>query len=95
MIYSIDHCAGSFILLPSVTPTICAKKAIVSRSIGNHFQPSSKDKGFAEMLFSSAPTGFIEVLAAVDTIFELGRQSTFDRFAEILKRWDSDPLSRG
>ncbi|HVB78328.1 MAG TPA: DUF5677 domain-containing protein [Candidatus Binataceae bacterium] len=53
-------------------------------------RPSPKDSGFAEMLFSSAPIGFLDVLAAVDTVFVLGRQSEFDRVGVILKNYHQE-----
>jgi hypothetical protein len=55
--------------------------------------PSSKDREFAEMLFSSAAIGILDVLAAVDTVFALGRQSGFDRVGVILKNYHEE-LSR-
>jgi hypothetical protein len=48
-------------------------------------RPASKDRAFADMLFSSATIGFLDVLAAVDTVFALGRQSEFDRTGAILR----------
>jgi hypothetical protein len=48
-------------------------------------RPASKDRAFADMLLSSATIGFLDVLAAVDTVFALGRQSEFDRTGAILR----------
>jgi Family of unknown function (DUF5677) len=48
-------------------------------------RPASKDKAFADMLLSSATIGFMDVLAAVDTVFALGRQPEFDRIGVILR----------
>jgi hypothetical protein len=53
-------------------------------------KPAPKDRGFAEMLFSSAPIGLLDVLAAVDTVFALGRQTEFDRVGIILKNYHEE-----
>lgn len=53
-------------------------------------RPSSKDRDFAEMLFSSAPIGLLEVLAAVDTVYELKRQKEFDRIGRTLKSYEEE-----
>jgi hypothetical protein len=53
-------------------------------------RPTAKDRAFAEMLFSSAPIGFMDVLAAVDTVFALGRQSEFNRVGAILKNYHEE-----
>jgi hypothetical protein len=45
------------------------------------------------MPFSSSPIGFLDVLAAADTVFALGRQSEFDRVGAILKNYHQE-LSR-
>jgi len=50
-------------------------------------RPPLKDRDFAEMLFSSAPIGLMDVLAAVDTVFALGRQVEFDRVGATLKHY--------
>ena len=50
-------------------------------------RPVAKDRAFADMLFSSATIGFLDVLAAVDTVFTLGRQSEFDRIGVILRNY--------
>ncbi len=47
--------------------------------------PAVKDKGFVEMLLSSLPTGLIEVLAVVDTAYDLGRQSEFDQIERAMR----------
>jgi hypothetical protein len=39
------------------------------------------------MLFSSVPIGLLEVLAAVDTAFELKRQPEFDLIKLTLDAW--------
>jgi hypothetical protein len=49
--------------------------------------PASKDERYAEMLFSSVPIGLLEVLAAVDTAFELKRQPEFDLIKLTLDAW--------
>lgn len=54
---------------------------------------SPDDGGFAEMLFSAAPVGLLEVLAAADTVFVLGRQHEFDRVGATLKSYQ-EKLSR-
>jgi uncharacterized protein DUF5677 len=53
-------------------------------------EPALKDRGFAEMLFSSAPIGLLEVLAAVDTVYELKRQEQFDRIGRTLKSYEEE-----
>ncbi len=57
-------------------------------------QPHSKNQDFAEMLFSSAPLGLLEVMAAVDTVYELKRQKQFDRIGRTLKAYEQKQLQR-
>jgi len=49
-----------------------------------------KDRDFAEMLFSSAPIGLVEVLAMVDTVYDLKRQQQFDRIGRTLKSYEEE-----
>jgi len=53
-------------------------------------EPSMKDRDFAEMLFSSAPIGLVEVLAMVDTVYDLKRQQQFDRIGRTLKSYEEE-----
>jgi hypothetical protein len=42
------------------------------------------------MLFSSAPIGLLEVLAAVDTVYELKRQKQIDRIGRTLRSYEKE-----
>jgi hypothetical protein len=54
--------------------------------------PASKDKVFAEMLFLSVPIGLFEVLALVDTVYDLKRQAEFDRIKATLDAWHKSKM---
>lgn len=44
--------------------------------------PPAKTEGFAETLFSAAPSALVDVLAAVDSIYDLKLQKDFDRLRD-------------